>query len=128
MKTLLSLSTAFLFTITSSAYAADLSGIYDCKGHAPSEKEYTDGVLTITKSGSLYDFSWQFAKENSNTKGKGVYNKEDDSTVAVLFTIQKPKPKETGVVIYKTTDDGIKGTAIIAGKSTLGGETCIKRK
>ena|SRR5438105_1110727 len=128
MKNLLTFSTALLFAFTTSTFAANLSGVYDCKGHAPSEKKYTDGVLTISKSGKLYDFSWQFPKENSNTKGKGVFNKEDDSTVAVLFTIEKPTPKETGVIIYKTTDDGIKGTAIIGGKTTLGGETCIKRK
>jgi hypothetical protein len=128
MNKLLTFSTALLFALTTSTFAADLSGVYDCKGHAPSEKEYTDGVLTISKSGALYDFSWQFAKENSYTKGKGVFNKEDDNTVAVLFTIEKPTPKETGVILYKTTDDGIKGTAIINGKTTLGGETCIKRK
>lgn len=128
MKNIVSLLVTFLFFASSSVFAADLSGTYDCKGHAPSEKEYTDGVLTITKSKDVYDFSWKFAKENSNTEGKGVYNPEDDSTVAVLFTIQKPTPKETGVIIYKTTNDGIKGTAIIKGKTTLGGETCIKRK
>lgn len=128
MKRLFSFTTALLFTISSSVFAADLSGTYDCKGHAPSGKEYTDGVLTVSKSGNMYDFSWQFASENSNTTGKGVANKEDDNTVAVLFTIQKPTPKETGVIIYKTTDDGIKGTAIVEGKTTLGGETCVKRK
>lgn len=128
MKKILTLSTALLFGLSTSIFAADLSGVYDCKGHAPSEKEYTDGVLTVSKSGKIYDFSWQFAKEHSNTKGKGVFNEDDDSTVAVLFTIEKPTPKETGVIIYKTTNDGIKGTAIISGKNTLGGETCIKRK
>jgi hypothetical protein len=128
MKNILTLSTALLLTFTSAAFAADLSGVYDCKGHAPSEKKYTDGVLTVSKSGTLYDFSWQFAKENSHTQGKGVFNKEDDSTVAVLFTIEQPTPKETGVIIYKTTADGIKGTAIMDGKTTLGGETCVKRK
>ncbi len=128
MKNILTLSTALLFAFTTCAFAADISGVYDCKGHAPSEKEYTDGVLTVSKSGNLYDFAWKFAKENSNTKGKGVFNTEDDNTVAVLFTIEKPTPKETGVIIYKTTADGIKGTAIIEGKTTLGGETCIKRK
>ncbi|HSW93656.1 MAG TPA: hypothetical protein VLJ15_04785 [Gammaproteobacteria bacterium] len=128
MKKLSLFFTTLVFAFTTSTFAADLSGVYDCKGHAPSEKEYTDGVLTVSRSGGLYDFSWQFAKEKSNTKGKGVFNKEDENTVAVLFTIEKPLPKETGVIIYKTTSDGIKGTAIIGGKSTSGGETCIKRK
>lgn len=125
MKKIL-LTAITMFSITT-AFAFDLSGTYNCKGHAPGGKEYTDGFLTITKSDNLYDFSWKFAKENSHTTGKGVYNPEDDNTIAVLFTIQKPTPKQTGVIIYKASDNTIKGTAIIDGKTLIGGETCTKK-
>lgn len=128
MKKALTLTTALLFAVSAPAFSKDFSGTYDCKGHAPSEKEYTDGVLTVSKSGNFYDFSWKFAKERSHTKGIGVFNKEDEDTVAVLFTIEKPIPKKMGVIIYKATDDGMKGTAIIKGRATLGGETCVQRK
>lgn len=125
---LLALSTALLLsTATVSIAATDISGTYDCKGHAPGGQEYTDGVLKVTKSDSLYNFDWTFASEKSHTTGSGVYNNEDDSSVAVLFTIQKPTPKETGVIIYKISGNTIKGTAILQGKKLLGGETCTKK-
>lgn len=127
MKKILALSTAFLFAISSPLFAGDFSGTYDCKGHAPGGKEYTDGVLNIQKNGSLYDFAWTFGTEKQSTKGVGVYNSEDDNTVAVLFTFQPPTPKETGVIIYKMDGNNIKGNAILEGKTLIGGESCVKR-
>lgn len=81
----------------------------------------------IILTNDLYDFAWKFTSENKSTKGVGVFNPEDDSSVAVLFTFQPPTAKESGVIIYKMDGNTIKGNAILAGKKLLGGESCIKR-
>jgi hypothetical protein len=128
MKTaILCYITAFLFFAATSAFAIDISGTYICQGHAPGGEEYTDGVLTVIKSKNLYDFTWTFPKEKSSTKGTGVYNTEDESSIAVLFTFQPPTPKEIGVIIYKVSNGTIKGNAILSGKKIIGGEICTKK-
>lgn len=106
----------------------DISGSYRCEGNDFTGKSPYTSPATVTRNGDTFIFQWLNANGYPYNDGTGIYNKNTNNVMAVVFW-DPSKPDSFGTLIYQVQSDGsLVGNWVYKGSNQVGTETCTKTK
>ncbi len=115
-----------LITImSSSAYAENFIGTYQCKGYDPYLKKDYAGTVLIEQQNTVYKITMKYDTGQKYHATGGQYNNE---LLSVVFQDEKDL-KRVGLEQYQVQSDKktMGGFWVYLGKDLLGQETCIRQ-
>jgi hypothetical protein len=120
------LATLFAIAFSSSVYAIppDITGNYRCNGYDPYGKISYTNPITITQVNNVYNFQWLATSGNSLILGTGLFNKNVDTVLSVVFWDPK-EPSYFGTEIFQILPDGtLNANWVLQGHNLIGSESC----
>ncbi len=122
------LTTATPTTPSASTNSANMSGVYQCTGTDPFQKNtYSFQLVTIIKNGDVYNVQWQDASGTPIMIGTGVTHPDLNNTFAVLYWPLNKSYYMLGLYAVKP-DGSLQSRWIVNGQVLVGSETCKKTK
>jgi len=109
-----------LITFSTLAAAADIEGVYACKGTNPGGGGSYEGTVAIVKNGDVFNVTWNIGAQIYT----GVGLLEGDKFSVGYSDVQKTW---FGVVVYKILDKTLSGTWAMQGGNKTGIETLTKK-
>lgn len=126
MKAIKLLLVLALTSLTTVAYAADVSGHYYCKGYDPYVNRNYEAKVDIKKIGKSYAVVWDLGKGEMYT-GSGMIN-EDGTTFSVMF-YNGSSVKNSGLAVYRLKPDAMNGQWVMSESADkIGFENCTRQR
>jgi hypothetical protein len=120
MRTRILLIAVVLIALPAAALAADLEGVYGCKGTNPGGAGEYEGTVSIAKNDATYNVVWFIGSQVY--LGVGIF---DGESFSVAYT--DAGKSFFGIVVYKVDGKKLKGVWAMQGGAKTGTETLTKR-
>ena len=113
---------------SAAANLPDVTGNYQCQGYDPYGKSNYSNPVSVTKNGETYSFQWLSSKGYPFILGTGVFNKNVNNVISVVFWDPK-KADYFGTELFEIKSDGsLQAFWTLQAENLIGTESCTKKK